>query len=1055
MKSKILSLLFGLVFFLSPLSGAEIGTITLFSFYNDTALANNEVRIDDKDTYKTDADGSVVIFAEVGVHKIEITGIDKNGNYLGYFKKPIMVKEDQDTQLIATFNDEQIPDVEIDTPLDSSNTKADLESAIKGRLNGVIVSSDTNRSIPNARIFVKGTSIDTRSDEDGKFSILIPADTNVSISVIHSEYSAQTINNLQVKEAQVISQRVELTPASMELEEFVVLAPRVEGSLATIAAEEKQINAIANILGSEEMSKKGDSSAASALKRVTGVTLIGGKSIYVRGLGDRYSNIEMNSLPLPSPNPLKRVVPLDIFPSGVIGSMKVQKSASADIPSSFGGGYVDIRTTDNPKEDYVKLFLEVKANSNTGKTVDTYQGSDSDFLGFDDGYRNINSAILSNSKVVVGEQMKAFTTRYFTEEELEQFTKDYANRNYDITNEKLPLGFKGGAEASQNFEVADEHKISLFGHYEYSQDNQFREESYDSYEFDKTTGDLYENATQSGTIRKTSSEYAHTAIFNIGYNFMDVLKVKYTKLYTLNAEKNTRVISGVMGSNNEDMTKSYLDWEERTLNTDQLSGKFDYELFNHESNFRFGLEHAVANLDQPNNYSYTYRNEGESFLDNKVSNNISNELKSEDILDAIYLKNKFHFNLLSEDDYIDIGFAMSSKTRESRQNKYFLQKISGGTIVEDQDLTGNIEGIYDTYVRPDIAYDDRAFLVSQLFKPADWYDAEVDEMNFYLNSFLKPTKKIELLVGARAVDFSQTVYQYQEDRENEDMSKRRLIQRVPEELTLSNLYPSASLKYKHDKDNHIDLAYSQTYIVPDLREFTSGEYFHPYDVATIIGNPDLAPTEITNIDLKFSHYFSDTENIKLGLFYKYLDKPIEDVMLPSSSLPIYSFDNADYAILYGIEIDGRKNLDFIFSALKNYYLSGNFSYTESEVTLRAEQEEIYSTNKRQLQGLSPVVVNFSLGYERADRSAVLSYNKMGERIRKVGMIDDGDAFPDFFEVPPAVLDFVWIEKFNDTLSLRAKLGNILDDETIWKQGNRVTNSFKSGRTFSLKASYKF
>ena len=147
----------------------------------------------------------------------------------------------------------------------------------------------------------------------------------------------------------------------MELEEFIVLAPKVHGSLTSVMAEEKQSNAITNILSSEQMSKKGDSSAASALKRVTGVTLVDGKNVFVRGLGDRYSNIEMNSMPLPSPDPTKRIVPLDIFPSGVISSMKVQKSATADIPASFGGGYIDIRTKDSAKDDYVKLTLEFKS----------------------------------------------------------------------------------------------------------------------------------------------------------------------------------------------------------------------------------------------------------------------------------------------------------------------------------------------------------------------------------------------------------------------------------------------------------------------------------------------------------------------------------------------------------------------------------------------------------------------------------------------------------------------------------------------------------------------
>ena len=351
------------------------------------------------------------------------------------------------------------------------------------------------------------------------------------------------------------------------------------------------------------------------------------------------------------------------------------------------------------------------------------------------------------------------------------------------------------------------------------------------------------------------------------------------------------------------------------------------------------------------------------FLDNKISNSIANNLESNDDVTAFYAKNKFHFDLLSEEDYIDIGMSMSSKDRESRQNKFFLQKQGAGTIVNDSDLTGTIEEIYDIYVRPDIPYDERSLLVNQLFSPADHYDAEVDETNFYINTFFKPANKVEVLVGARFVDFSQVIYQYEEDRDNPDMSLRRLITRTREELTVNDIYPSMGVKYLYTDDNIFDIAVSKTYIAPDLREFTSGEYFHPYEVATIVGNPDLVNTDIYSFDLKFSHYFSDTQNIKFGLFYKLLDKPIEDVMMPSSSLPIYRFDNADKATLYGLEIDGRKDFAFISKRLENYYISGNVSFTESEVTLTKEQETIYSTNNRQLQGLSPVVVNISLGYD--------------------------------------------------------------------------------------------
>ena len=247
---------------------------------------------------------------------------------LGYFKKPIVIKEGKDTQVVASFTMDE-PEIDIDTPIGESESSAKKEKELKakglGTLNGRVITTDKGAPISGARVFVKGTSIDTRTDGNGNFSVKIPADSDVSVSVVHSAYSAQTLTEINVAKDGTVSRTIKLTPASLELEEFVVLAPKVEGSIADIMMEEKESSAIANILGSEEFSKKGDSDAASALKRVTGITLVGGKNIYVRGLGERYSNVEMNSMPLPSPDPTKRTVPLDIFPSSVIGSLKSSK----------------------------------------------------------------------------------------------------------------------------------------------------------------------------------------------------------------------------------------------------------------------------------------------------------------------------------------------------------------------------------------------------------------------------------------------------------------------------------------------------------------------------------------------------------------------------------------------------------------------------------------------------------------------------------------------------------------------------------------------------------
>jgi outer membrane receptor protein involved in Fe transport len=291
---------------------------------------------------------------------------------------------------------------------------------------------------------------------------------------------------------------------------------------------------------------------------------------------------------------------------------------------------------------------------------------------------------------------------------------------------------------------------------------------------------------------------------------------------------------------------------------------------------------------------------------------------------------------------------------------------------------------------------------------------------------------------------------------NPDPDLRTSITTRSSSTEVKEFFPSFSVKYTYDDKNIFDIAASKTYIMPDLREL-SGVYNHPFETATIIGNPDLVKTIMYNLDLKYSYFFSEDEYVKLGLFYKYLDKPIEDVLQYSTSLPIYSFANTDYATLYGIEIDGRKNLDFLGSIWQNYYVSGNFSYNASDVSLSEYQQTQFTSNHRALQGLSPYVANLTAGYANADRSVSLNANYMSERIRKVGIIAFGLGLEDQYETPPTLLDLVWIEKFKAgyPFELKVKVGNILDDEVIWKEGDGVTRSYQDGRTVDLEISAKF
>jgi len=1029
------------------------GSVSIFIFKDGKPLANNEIRIDGKSQYRSDSDGSAKVELRNGKHQIEIYGKDRVN--LGYFKKVVSIKEGRDTQVIATFTSKGKKELEVDTPRRAMKKEAiKIEAKGKGRLVGRVITTNDKKPIEGARVFVKGTAVDARTDGNGRFSVEVPAGVALSISVVHSAYSSQTKGGIKVPVNGSASTTVALTPASMELEEFVVLAPKVEGSIADIIAEEKNLNAIANILGSEEFAKKGDGSAAAALKRVTGVTLIGGKSIFVRGLGERYSNIEMNSLPLPSPDPTKRVVPLDIFPSSVIGSLKVQKSGTADIPSSFGGGYVDIRTKDKSGKDYIKVSLGLKANSNTGKEVINHTGSDSDWSGFDDGYRDIPSAILEHSKVVVGEPIKNFSRKDPGKEEVVQLSKDFVTRDFAITNEALPMAGSVSIEGLKNYTIKEDHKVSVFGTYKYAQDHTYTKEEFFTYRFDNDTQSFETTAIYDGLKEKATSKYTQSGMLNIGYNFQDILKLKYTKLYTHVGEKKTRITEGIFGSNKYHYIYNYLDWEERTLSADQLSGAFDYKIFNKKSTFDFGLEYATAKLNQPNNFFYADR-----ILDNGdvravvETTLLSRKLYSLDEVYAFNFNNQMELNLFSEEDFIKFGASFSTKDRTSEYQKFYLAPSKGkDTSIDPYELEGgDIEGFLDNYVRQSDNYDNRLFMISALFDPADYFDAKVEENNYYLHFFSKPFDKIEMSLGVRYANLTQTIFQYEEDPANNNV-----VIKSEESLEVDDFFPSLGIKYRHNENNHFDFAASKTFIAPDLREFTSGKYFHPYDVATVHGNPDLEHTIIYSLDAKYSHYFSEDEYLKVGAFYKYLDKPIEDTQLDSSSLPIYSYMNSESATLYGIEFDWRKKLGFISKGLKNYYVSGNFSYTNSEVTLDPTQMDLLTSNTRQLQGLSQIVTNLSFGYDSDRRNIALSYNKMGERIRKVGLINEqGVPYPDSVEIPPHLLDLVWIEKFASGLELKAKLGNIIDDEIIWKQGENITKRFQKGRNISFGISYKY
>lgn len=1058
-----------LMVFISSVFAIDTGELSFFVMKSGKPLAEQKVIIFKKENvatinrsgeynkhaeFMTDKDGQVYTVLPVGVYQLQLVAFENKMPQV-FVRKNFIIKKEKESQFIVSLKeDNSIAFEDMEAP---QIVATDVNTTEKKKGEGFIQlnlsSSEDQKGIKDARVFVKGLSVDVKSDEKGNVIVKMP-EGEQTISIIHSNFSAQTIK-VTVLPNETATKFVELTPAAMELEEFVVLAPQVQGSVAALTAEKKDSSAIADIVGSEQMSKKGDSNAAAALKRVSGVTIVDGKNIYVRGLGERYSSVELNSMPLPSPDPTKRVVPLDIFPASVIGSLKVQKTFSADITGNFAGGYVDLRTKDDVSEDYIKVSTAVKAHSSSlnGSKGTYYYGGDSDWTGHDDGTRAIPDSVLNAGEVVIGEPKPVFDpSAGFSEQELINMTKELGERQFNTFQDDVPIGFKGSLEGSKKFELGHGHTIGILANYSYDQSHKTLAEEYFTYSIDGA-GNIDPNPENSGNTYKTKSEIKHGGIFNLSYSFADTFKAKYTKLYLLNTEEQTRITAGTLGSDNDLQRFYYLEWQERTLNIDQVTGSWNYNLLT-DMQLDFGVEWATAEMYQPGNLKYKYidyTGTGSRYelKTQSTQNLIYHNITSDDDVKSMYLKNGAELDLFSEADRLEVGLVLTQKIRESRANKFYLDSTNG--TMDPNDMYSDPDSIVDKYVTDSTAaYDDMGLVAKTLFQPSDYYDAQYDETAFYGKVLLNPLESVEVSMGLRMVSIDQTIEDYVVDPQTGLITKR------PSSLLVDRLLPNVDLKYKLTENDQFRASFSQSYILPDFREFSSSGYDHPDEVATVIGNPDLQVTDVTNLDFRYEHYYSPSESISGSLFYKSLENPIEDVSLPSTSLPIYSYINSDHADLLGLELDGYKNFDFIDNSLEHYYFSGNFSYNYSVVTLTPEQQEMYTSNNRQLQGLSPYVVNLSLGYDDTEgRSLNLAYNKMSERLRKVGLKNGRQEYPDQYEIPPHLLDFTWQERLYEGLDMKFKARNLLDGEVIWTEGENITKRYKAGRYYEVSLSYKY
>jgi len=1006
---------------INSLYSAELGSLSLVVLKDGKALANQDFTIVNRDTKKslnevTDEDGYFFSKLEAGQYQVLLLSRDK-GEAQAFVRKNVAVKANLESQIIVSLKkDNSLAFVDLEAPNAAIKQESNVTKVLqKGDLLLTLLSSEDKKKVANATIFVKGSNIEAKTDKNGFVDLALP-EGEQTLTIIHQDFSAQTIK-VKVLAKETISKQVELSPAAMELEEFVVLAPHIEGSVAAVIAEQRNSDTVGNVLGSEQFGKSGDSSVASALKRVSGITIVGGKYVYVRGLGDRYSTVMLNGLHVPSPEPTKRVVPLDIFPTSVVQSITIQKSYTADIPASFGGGTVLIKSKDIPKDEgYIKASVEVLANSATGKKV---------IINPD------NSVPLPSSVLAQGNNANG-----------PAITQDVINsRTLNHKESTLAPGMKLQLSAGKSYDVTDDITLGASATLFYKNTSDNDTVTYNKYFYDLNSQEIFHDNKTEASVTSLKTEMG--GMLNLGMDYYEHNKIKYTFFTTEKTTDKTTISKIDYTGSTEDRDKTYYEYVTKTLTTHQLSGHNDIRFSSSTDGYFDNLvidwagENATATRDEPGTVEYNYLHQTSGL--NWDRKNWYYYFNLNDEVNNYRADFSLPFKFNDNDNYTKAGVFIYNKTRDFDSRRFKMLSNNFSDMPEDMDT------IYEKYKN--------SLDFSASYRDTDSYHATQDVTAFYLKQMLSITHDFDVIASVRQEDSSQQLI---------DASATY----AP--LETSDLFPSLGLTYRFDDDDmQLRFAYATTISRPDFREFSNSRYKDPITENIVFGNPDLKATYITHLDLKYEWYLSSDEIFSVALFSKEFENPIEKVIkLDDSQDNIFqeTYQNAKSATSYGIEVDYRKRFGFIDESLNNLLFATNVSIIQSNIVLNDDPTNIYTsrlTSKdRPMQGQSPYVANFTFGYDNADSgdSALLLFNQIGERIVSLGT----DKNEDTYEQPFAKLDFVTKWKLNDkqdddsfSYSLRFKAENLLDSKIEFTQGSLVTASTKPGRYFSLKLDIKY
>jgi TonB-dependent receptor len=914
-----------------------------------------------------------------------------------------------------------------------------------GTISGKVSDAKTGEGLPGATIVIPAQSqLGTATDGEGKFQLTVP-DGVYTIQIKYSGYQTKEISDVKIEKGNIVPVNVAIREEkNRELEGVVVRSTLKRETVNALYITQKNAATVSDGISAEVIKKSPDKSTGEVLKRVSGTTIQDNKFVIVRGLTDRYNTALIDNAFLPSTEPNRKAFSFDIIPASLIDNIIISKSATPDLPGDFAGGVINIMTKEIPDRNFNSFTIGGSYNTvSTFKQFQTGYKTPTDIVGFDNGTRQMPGSMPSSDY---------FNSHNLNKDENIKYLSMLHN-DFSITDRKGLPGMQFQGSLGRLYNLHRSRKLGFTAALTYTHSENTKPNLERIYGNLNVTDQIYNYNTTLGAL----ANFAYTT---------PKTKIVFKNLYNRIFDDNFLFRQGYDNSSSNYIKYYAFDAIQKSLFKTSVEGTHnitDVQKINWLASYNF-----VGN-NQPDQRKVLYASETPDGVYSanvtslgRSNNRLFGDLKESIVNGAVNYSTPYKFMYKST---LKVGALGMYRYRDFK-NRY-VGAILDPNYATDAQNTVRTSPIQDLFSQQYI--NDGAYQFVDQTSASDQYTATAITKAGYVMTDTRINTRLRFVVGVRMESY---------DLKVESPALKQINQKINQ--TWNDLLPSVNGTYSLNEKSNLRASYFRSVARPELREIAPIGYYD-YELNMFInGNPNLTRSRIDNFDVRYEVFPRAGEVLSASAFYKRFDKTIENQFYAVGSSSDIKTANYNKAFTAGMEIEIRKNLDFIAAPLKNFNFYANLAYIYSRVNLEGD-EKLYlntaatSRDSRPMSGQSPYVINTSLGYSAFDGKLNLNvlYNRIGQRIYIVG---GQGQFADVYEMPRNIVDFQVSYNVSKRSEFRLNIKDLLNSPTRFyydqndnKKFDKVDYSvtsidptkdyvfqrYKMGTTFSLTYTYRF